>query len=279
MPIAKSYPTPNLLPQKPNLEQLKKQAKELLSGYKAEDVDCAELFDTFNPRTIEPQSAKLSDAQLTLARSFSYLSWPRLAHFVATQDSQEISATCLQLQAAIDDDDLKLIGQIVGDQPDIIHEHVRRSSMRYNNYRPLTYACWRGKAEAARLFIQLGSNIREDGNLPIARGSSHIPILELLTSEGIDVNEQIYDWGPLISHPCESLELDVLQWTLDKGADPQAKATVPGFYDDPDDMFTGTAIDFAARFPGEWQNDWTKVVQLFDSHGIDIRHLEPEKLQ
>lgn len=77
------------LPSRPNLEQLKKQAKDLLKAYKTADADALKRIranhpDYSNASESEISSAELSlsDAQLVIAREYGFESWPRLKEHV-----------------------------------------------------------------------------------------------------------------------------------------------------------------------------------------------------
>jgi ankyrin repeat protein len=61
------------LPDDPNLDQLKKQAKALLRRIRAGDPAALALADEFHP------VQRLADAQLVIARSYGFASWARLS--------------------------------------------------------------------------------------------------------------------------------------------------------------------------------------------------------
>jgi hypothetical protein len=65
-------PTRNL-PNSPRLEHLKNQAKSLLKQVRAEDPEAVALAAEFHP------VSTLADAQVAIARSYGFASWPRLA--------------------------------------------------------------------------------------------------------------------------------------------------------------------------------------------------------
>lgn len=67
------------LPDRPSLEQLRKQAKDLLRAWRDGDSAAAARIRAHKPHAVEPA---LSDAQYTLAREYGFDSWPRLAHYV-----------------------------------------------------------------------------------------------------------------------------------------------------------------------------------------------------
>src|SRR5882672_11340405 len=70
------------LPVRPDLEQLHRQAKELLRAIHAGDSNAIADLREHHPESIDPSAAKLADAQLVLARSYRASSWTRLAHAV-----------------------------------------------------------------------------------------------------------------------------------------------------------------------------------------------------
>jgi ankyrin repeat protein len=76
------------LPARPNLEQLRKQAKDLLQSLKSGDPVAHQRFREHHPTTpaaaaeIRAPSFSLSDAQLVIAREYGFLSWPKLKEHV-----------------------------------------------------------------------------------------------------------------------------------------------------------------------------------------------------
>src|SRR6516225_600101 len=76
-------PTP--LPDRPNLDQLKNQAKDLLKGHKAGDPEALRHIQANHSRLgassvheIRASRFTLSGAQLVVAREYGFSSWPRL---------------------------------------------------------------------------------------------------------------------------------------------------------------------------------------------------------
>jgi hypothetical protein len=131
------------LPVRPDLDQLHRQAKELLRAVRAGDAEAiAELREHY-PESIDPASAKLADAQLTLARSYQAPNWARLAQAV-------------QLSEAIWRDRVDIVRDLVTKNPALIHEHVliRKDS---NWGPPMTYAANLGRDRIIRLLHGLGA--------------------------------------------------------------------------------------------------------------------------
>ena len=69
------------LPPRPSLEQYKKQAKDLVKLYRADDADAKRRVHAQLPRVAETRFA-LADAQFTIAREHGFGSWPRFASHI-----------------------------------------------------------------------------------------------------------------------------------------------------------------------------------------------------
>ena len=131
------------LPVRPDLDQLKHQAKELLRAIHAgDDAAVAELRER-HPDSIDPADAKLADAQLVLARSYQASSWTRLVQAV-------------QLADAIWRDDLDVVRDLVTRNPQLIYEDVLvRTDSNWGP--PMTYAANVGRNEIIRMLHELGA--------------------------------------------------------------------------------------------------------------------------
>jgi hypothetical protein len=87
----------NPIPARPNLEQYKKQAKDLLKAYRSADVETIRRVRKNHPRfekLSEPgfliTKFALADAQLVIAREHRFESWPKFAKHI--QDAARRSA-------------------------------------------------------------------------------------------------------------------------------------------------------------------------------------------
>ena len=74
-------PAARRLPPQPSLEQLRKQAKDLLAEYVAGDPAAIAEVHRFE-RHPHPAAFALHDAQRVLARAYGYESWAKLKAFV-----------------------------------------------------------------------------------------------------------------------------------------------------------------------------------------------------
>src|SRR5919201_6992730 len=97
------------LPLRPNLDQLKNQAKDLLRAIRAGDSAALAELEQYHPVKIDPGTAKLADAQLVLARGYEAPSWPRLV-------------LACRLVEAIWRDDADLVREMVVRHPHLLHE-------------------------------------------------------------------------------------------------------------------------------------------------------------
>jgi hypothetical protein len=66
------------LPDHPNVDQLKHQAKDLLHNIRQGEPSALAALRKHHPGTLDPGSVQLADAQLVLARTYGAPSWARL---------------------------------------------------------------------------------------------------------------------------------------------------------------------------------------------------------
>src|SRR5215467_5850199 len=88
------------LPVRPDLDQLRHQAKDLLRAIHRGDAEALADLSDFHPEPPKPEDAKLADAQLTLARSYGAPSWARIV-------------VCCNLIDAIWEDDVETVRSLV----------------------------------------------------------------------------------------------------------------------------------------------------------------------
>jgi hypothetical protein len=130
------------LPVRPDLDQLKHQAKDLLRAVRAGDSSAIAEFRQFHPHPPEAASARLADAQLALARAYQAPSWPRLV-------------IACQLVDAIWHDDLEAVRDLVTRHPQLLHE---AALIRESNWGlPMSYAANLGRDRIITLLHELGA--------------------------------------------------------------------------------------------------------------------------
>jgi ankyrin repeat protein len=134
------------LPARPNLAQLKHQAKDLLRAMRAGDPSALAELAQHHPDSVDPATARLADAQLVLARSYQAPSWPRL------------SLAC-RLIDAIWRDDLDAVRTLVVKHPRLLREHA---AIRNSNWGPpMSYAANLGRDRIIRMLHELGATDHE----------------------------------------------------------------------------------------------------------------------
>jgi ankyrin repeat protein len=88
------------LPLHPNLDQYKKQAKDLLKAFKSQDSKAMERIRQRHPHAREVTEPTLADAQLVLAREHSFESWPKFAKCV--QELSQANSPFAKFERAVD---------------------------------------------------------------------------------------------------------------------------------------------------------------------------------
>jgi hypothetical protein len=130
------------LPVRPDLGQLRRQAKELLREARAGAADARGVFARHHPRGLIPDAVRLADAQLVLARAYQAPSWPRLA-------------LACRLAQAIWRDDVAAARDLVARHPTLLAEDVL---LRPSNWGPpLSYAANIGRDEIIAAFLEAGA--------------------------------------------------------------------------------------------------------------------------
>lgn len=140
--MSEPRPGERRLPVRPDLDQLKNQAKDLLRGIRAGDPSAIAEFEANHPEKVDPAAVKLADAQFALARAYEAPSWPRLVH-------------ACQLVDAIWNDDLERVREFVTKYPNLLHESAL---IRESNWGlPMSYAANLGRDRIIEMLRQLGA--------------------------------------------------------------------------------------------------------------------------
>ena len=141
------------LPDKPNLNQLKKQAKDLLKAFQAGKPTAIDEVRAHYPHPISrPQGhvLQLSDAQLVLARAYGFDSWPKLKAFVD-------GVTMSRFVAAVETGDVGGVRAMLHRRPELVHMDTAGN----NEHRGLHYAVLGRNVAMVRLLMQAGADARK----------------------------------------------------------------------------------------------------------------------
>lgn len=130
------------LPVRPNLDQLRHQAKDLLRAIRRRDPSAIAVLQRHRPALVDPEHAKLADAQLALARSYGVTGWPRLVLACTITD-------------AIWRDDVDTVRELVLRNPHLLHEDAR--GVKGNWGPPMSYAANLGRGRIVAMLQDLGA--------------------------------------------------------------------------------------------------------------------------
>jgi len=149
-------------PVRPNLDQLKNQAKDLLHAIRRSDPDAIADFRVHHSKSIDYSSVRLADAQFVLARSYGLANWPRLV-------------TACRMTDAICRGDEKTVRSMVLRDPRLLHEDARGVTGNWGP--PMSYAANLGQDAIIEMLRSLGASDMQyafgraclQGQIPTAR--------------------------------------------------------------------------------------------------------------
>jgi len=145
-----SKPAPTRrLPPNANLEQLRKQAKDLLALYRTADSAAIAEVQKFE-READPSRFALHDAQRVLARAYGFESWPKLKAFM---DGVNIR----RLTDAVKAGNLKQAQSMLASRPELIGMDRAEN----DEHRALHYAVLRRDVPMVRLLMEAGADARK----------------------------------------------------------------------------------------------------------------------
>jgi hypothetical protein len=230
------------LPVRPDLDQLRHQAKDLLREIRAREAGAIAALRAHHARPIEPAEAKLADAQLVLARSYGLASWPRLV-------------LACRMTDAIWRDDREAVRELVTRHPQLLHEDAR--GVKGNWGPPMSYAANLGRDGIIGMLRDLGAD-----DLEHAMGRACL-------QGRIETARKLHAMGARIPPgavmgPCESQNASGLELLLELGAE---------LADEHGDRLAPVALvlETYSRNP----NGKHRCLELFEQHGIDLPDTPP----
>ncbi len=250
--------TSRTLPERPDLDQLKRQAKELLRAFAADDAEAVAEVNV-HYHGADPATFALHDAQLVLARAYGFDSWPKLKAYVD-------GVTVARLIAAVRANDAAQVRALLQARPELVNTDTASD----NELRALHHAVLDRLPDMVRLLMQHGADARkgvyphreattaltlardrgQDDVVAIIEGEEHrrrgtrsadfLPsavdeLCEVIAREPVDhalgllqlVPALVYarqrdGWTPL-HVAARALSEPLVSWMLDHGADPNAR--------------------------------------------------------
>lgn len=173
-----------VLPARPNLEHLKKQAKELLQLAQTEDAGAGERFRSLG---IEAATARLADAQHVVAREYGFSSWRALKEHVESQATEQDPRKALM--AAVQQDD-------VATARDLLRRHRSLRAQINDHWPEIPF-----------------------GGKPIGALAQHKNkvMIDLLLEFGADINARS-DWAPGSFGVLDMADPEFAQFLISRGA-------------------------------------------------------------
>jgi len=233
------------MPVRPDLLQLRHQAKDLLRSVRRGDPAAIADLTAHHPDDVDPAAARLADAQIALARSYGLTSWPRLV------------LACRMIDA-IWKDDVTTVRTLVLKHPALLHEDAR--GVKGNWGPPMSYAANLGRDRIIGMLRDLGA---DDVQFAFERAvlQGRLDTARLLASMGARPMRDS------IMGPAEALSGPGMSYLLELGAE---------ISDEHGDRFGPVAmvLETYARNPvGKHQ-----CLELLAEHGIELPDTPPMAL-
>jgi ankyrin repeat protein len=167
MTVRRTHPPTRVMRENPDIDQLRRQARELLEAYRAQSPDAVLEVDAYH-RTATPDTFALHDAQFVLARAYGFESWPKLKAAVE-------GVTTKRLHEAVKKSDLGTVRALLARRPEIVD--LLPGGPSGSEIRALHIAVMARDVEMTRLLLEAGADTR-DGIWPNRDATSPRTIAE-----------------------------------------------------------------------------------------------------
>lgn len=218
------------LRERPDLDQLRRQAKELLHAFRTGDRNTIAEVNGYY-RDADPSTFALHDAQLVLARSYGFESWPKLKAYVD-------GVTVERLAEAVRSGDVELVRAMLAARPELVHMDMASN----NEHRALHYAVLHRRPEVVRVLMQHGADARKGiyphrgatTALTIARERGDDDLVAIIEEEEQCRDAQSPHANPVrpqdgpLTTAVRNNQPEMLAQLLDAGLDPDERRRVEG---------------------------------------------------
>ena len=190
-----------VLPSRPHLEHLKKQAKDLLSRARNGDAqalsECRAHLRRFSATGGDPSTLTLAEAQHVLARGYSFASWPELRNEVLQRRARHLNEEGLP-----DDREERLsLALAAVEQND---SHALRSLLAFDqslaegwgDRRPLALAAECDFPAIIDVLLDAGASFEPDHSFP------HHPLSWSLTTQSLKAAQRLAERGAPVDFWC-----------------------------------------------------------------------------
>jgi ankyrin repeat protein len=150
MSVHRTHPPTRAMRENPDIDQLRRQARELLDAYRAQSPDAVLEVEAYH-RTATPDTFALHDAQFVLARAYGFESWPKLKAAVE-------GVTTTRLHEAVQKRDVGAVRALLARRPEIVD--LLRGGPSGFEIRALHIAVMQRDVEMTRLLLEAGADTR-----------------------------------------------------------------------------------------------------------------------
>ena len=147
--MTRPIPPTRAMREQPDLDQLERQAKELLKAYRAGEAHAVAEVAAHDRRP-QTETFALHDAQLVLARSYGFNSWSTLKAYVD-------GVTVRRLADAVRAGDIRSARAMLEVRPELVHTDMAAN----DEHRALHYAVLDRAPEMVRLLMAHGADARK----------------------------------------------------------------------------------------------------------------------
>ena len=255
------------LPERPNLEHLRNQAKKLLREFREQDAEAVERVSHFE-RDLNAEQFRLQDAQRVIARSYGFSSWPRLKEQVFTD--------------AIKGGDLEHLKQIIQSASDRSKLLTTRISQTPTNHaigkdatllQFASFRKWQGENMASAF---LDNGVEVDLHSACGLGMTD-RIDELLAADPAAAGEQVDTYFPL-QYAISSGRAESVHALMKNGDDPNRdlrKVAYFGWEDEVlDQQYTSWKPIHMSSLYG-FDEERIPVMDALREYGVDLNAVSP----